>query len=79
MEQVKITELRAHLPKYVGRIQRGESITVISRGKPVARLIPVNGVMESAQGRLAGLRKQARIGDVVTPVDVQWNVTHDTA
>jgi prevent-host-death family protein len=79
MEQVKITELRAHLPKYLGRIQQGESITVISRGKPIARLVPVNDVMESAQVRLASLRNQARVGDIVSPADVQWNVTHDTA
>lgn len=79
MEQVKITELRAHLPKYLGRIQKGESITVLSRGKPVARLVPVNSVMEGAQERLINLRKHTHIGDIVSPLDVQWNVTHDTA
>lgn len=73
MEQVNITELRAHLPRYLDRIQKGESITVISRGKPVARLIPVKQTSDSATERLAGLRKHARIGDVVAPLDVQWN------
>jgi hypothetical protein len=41
--------------------------------------VPVNDVMESAQVRLASLRNQARVGDIVSPADVQWNVTHDTA
>jgi prevent-host-death family protein len=79
MDQVKITQLRANLPKYLGRIQRGESITVVSRGKPVARLVPINGECDGAQERLAALRKRARIGDVISSVDAQWNAARDSA
>jgi prevent-host-death family protein len=67
MKQVKVTEFRARLPEYLGKVQRGESITVLSRGKPVARLIPVNDAMENAREQLVGLRKQARIGDIISP------------
>ena len=79
MKQVKVTEFRAHLPEYLGKVQQGESITVMSRGKPVARLVPVNGVMESAREQLICLRKQARIGDIVSPVGVRWKAAHDPA
>ena len=77
MDHVNITELRAHLPSYLDRIQKGESLTVVSRGKPIARLIPVNSVNESAGERLAALRKHARIGDVEAPLDTPWNANRD--
>lgn len=78
MKQVKVTEFRAHLPAYLGRVQRGESIVVMSRGKPVARVVPASTDAESAQEQLAALRKSCRIGDIVRPIDVQWNAADDS-
>jgi hypothetical protein len=40
-------------------------------------LVPAAGVVEEARARLAGLRKKARIGDIVAPIGVKWNATHD--
>ncbi len=72
MKQVKVTEFRAHLPEYLSKVQNGETFTVMSRGQPIARLVPASGVMERARERLVALRKRARIGDIVSPVDVEW-------
>jgi prevent-host-death family protein len=77
MKHVKVTELRAHLPEYLGRVKTGETIVVVSRGQSIARLVPAAGVVEEARARLAGLRKKARIGDIVAPIGVKWNATHD--
>lgn len=73
MKQVKVTEFRAHLPEYLSKVQNGETFTVMSRGQPIARLVPATGVMEHARERLIAMRKRARIGDIVSPVDVEWN------
>ena len=40
---VGIRELRTHLSRYVERVKEGEEITVTEHGRPVARLVPLNG------------------------------------
>ena len=40
---VGIRELRAGLSRYVKQVQAGEEITVTEHGKPVARLVPLEG------------------------------------
>lgn len=73
MKQVKVTDFRAHLSKYLAQAAAGDTVTVLSRGRPIARLVPAAGASENARERLADLRKQARIGDVISPVGVEWS------
>lgn len=73
MKPVKVTDFRAHLPKYLAKVEAGETVTVLSRGRPIARLVPVVGAAENAREKLVALRKQARIGDVVSPLGVAWS------
>jgi len=40
---VGIRELRAGLSRYVARVKDGEEIVVTEHGKPVAKLVPLNG------------------------------------
>ena len=40
---VGIRELRNQLSKWVARVRDGEEVTITDRGKPVARLVPVDG------------------------------------
>lgn len=40
---VGIRELRAGLSRYVEQVKQGEEIVVTEHGKPVARLVPING------------------------------------
>ncbi|MHB8473420.1 MAG: type II toxin-antitoxin system Phd/YefM family antitoxin [Gammaproteobacteria bacterium] len=75
MKQVKVTEFRAHLPEYLSKVQSGETFTVMSRGHAIARLVPATGVVERARERLVALRKRARVGDIVSPVGVEWTAT----
>ncbi|MHB8743268.1 MAG: type II toxin-antitoxin system Phd/YefM family antitoxin [Sulfuricaulis sp.] len=75
MKQVKVTDLRAHLPKYLAMAAAGDTVTVLSRGRPIARLVPAASASNNAREKLADLRKQARIGDVVSPLGVAWSAT----
>lgn len=77
MKQVNVTEFRAHLPEYLSKVQSGETFTVMSRGQPIAQLVPAAGVVEDARAQLAALRKRARIGDIVSPVAVEWDAARD--
>jgi prevent-host-death family protein len=40
---VGIRELRASLSRYVAQVKEGEEITVTEHGRPVARLVPLQG------------------------------------
>ncbi len=55
---VGIRELRDQLSKWVARARKGEEVVITDRGKPVARLVPVDG--ESNFDRLVR-------GGVITP------------
>jgi len=41
MKQARIAELKNNLSRYVARVRAGETITVLDRNKPVARLVPI--------------------------------------
>jgi prevent-host-death family protein len=40
MEGVKIAELKAKLSAYLRRVRRGQSVTVLDRETPIARIVP---------------------------------------
>ena len=57
MADVKVTELRRNLPDYLAEVQGGERISVTSRGKVVAELVPPASppdVVAAARARLRG-------------------------
>ena len=72
MREINITELRSHLPAYIGRVKKGEQLLVTSRGKVVASLVPVRDEREAARKRLAELRVCCTVGDVVSPIGEAW-------
>lgn len=72
METIAVSELRANLMQVLKRIQTGARITITSRGKEIAVLVPPENSIEKARMALKELRKTAKIGDVLSPVDVDW-------
>ena len=72
MRQVNVSQLRDHLPEYLARAEAGEEILVTRHGRVVARLSAARDPRAEAKERLAALRGQARVGDVVSPIDVHW-------
>ena len=49
MQRIGASEARRHLPRLLDRAARGESLTITSHGKPVARLVPIRHDCERAQ------------------------------
>lgn len=47
---VGVRELKAKLSEYLGRAAAGEAIVVTDRGRPVARLVPLDGTSAIDRG-----------------------------
>jgi len=77
MEEVKITELRQHLPEYLAKVRRGQRVRVTSRGKVIAELSPPSvskKEVETARARLRG--SVLRYDKPLEPVldSAEWDV-----
>jgi prevent-host-death family protein len=70
--KVSVSDLRDHLPEYLDKAEAGEEILVTRRGRTVARLSAAGDPRAAAKERLAQLRQSARVGDVVSPVETDW-------
>jgi prevent-host-death family protein len=60
MESAAISEFKARLSEFMGRVKAGEEIVVTERGKPVARVIPVRP-NEHSDNHLLQLEKEGVI------------------
>ena len=74
MIQVNISEFRTNLLKYLKSVQHGEQINVASKGKLLATVIPPVDQRYAAKARLVKLAQTAIIHDVVSPLDIDWDV-----
>ena len=63
MKTAGVAELKAHLSRYLASVKEGEEVTVTERGRPVARLVP----LDPEVGREARLQRLARAGLVKLP------------
>jgi prevent-host-death family protein len=64
MDQIGVRELRQNASRYLARVEKGETLEVTDRGRPVARLVPVTGDRWSemiAAGRVAQAEDEADI------------------
>ena len=77
MLQVKITDLRAHLPDFLKKVSNGEQIQITSHGKTIARIIPEIDHVDAAKKRLDALRGTMIIGDILQPLDIEWSADAD--
>jgi len=75
MEKIAVSQFRANLLGFLKKVERGEVITLTSRGHDVAKIIPPDNKMESARHALLSLRKSAIINDVLSPIDEEWMAT----
>ena len=74
MPQVSVTTFRRHIPDYLAKVRQGEDISLTSRGKVIACLVPPVDQHTKAREELAVLRKNCHIGDIISPVDTPWEV-----
>ncbi len=73
METVNISDLRANLLKYLEKANSGQHITVTTNGKVLATLSPPVEQREAAKNQLRALSETAKIRDVTSPIDVDWD------
>ena len=57
MRKATVTEAKNGLSALLDRVRGGETILIVDRGRPVARLVPAASVSEDAAGRLARLER----------------------
>ena len=75
MKNVSISELRAHLLKYLKLVQQGEPINVTSTGNVMASLTPPASLQDAARAKLDALATTAVIHDVTSPIDETWEAS----
>ena len=75
MRNVGIADLKAHLSEYLRTVKKGETLLVVDRGTPVARMVPAadlrGGVVTRPPTRdLASVKKMLkRLPPLKLPVD----------
>ena len=71
MNTATITEAKNRLSALIDRVRSGESILILDRGVPVARLEPVAGSADPT-GRLLRLERAGviRVGDTPPPLEL---------
>ena len=73
MLSINITELRANLLNYLNKAQHGEQITVTSNGQLLATIVAPVDQKQLAKSQLKTLATTAKIHDVTSPLDEQWD------
>jgi len=58
MKTVGVADLKAHLSEHLRTVRRGESLTILDRREPVARLVPVEQQSAGISLRPSRLRLQ---------------------
>lgn len=74
MQTINISDFRANLLKYLEKANSGEQISVTTNGKLIATIAPPVNQKQLAKQQLKQLAKGAKILDVVTPTDSEWDI-----
>jgi prevent-host-death family protein len=72
MQRVGVSRLRESFTVFLKKVQNGETITITSRGRELAKLVPLENRMEESRKILKELSKTAVIGDILSPIEEEW-------
>jgi prevent-host-death family protein len=76
MKQTSISDLKARLSAYLDIVRRGGEVLVTDRGRPIARIAPVEGSRRE-EGRLDLLVRSGQLKPPTTPLPPDfWTVPH---
>ena len=48
MQTAAVSELKASLSEYLGKVKAGEDIMITERGRPIARIVPLHRDQQAA-------------------------------
>jgi prevent-host-death family protein len=69
--RIAAAEFKAHCLRLMDEVARRRTpIVITKRGKPVAKLVPVDEEPVDIFGRMAGTIKI--VGDIISPLDEEW-------
>jgi prevent-host-death family protein len=75
---IKASEFKAKCLALLDEVERtGLPLTVTKKGKPVADLVPHRTPKPNARGILKD--ELFVIGDIISPIDVEWEALNDSA
>ncbi|OWY62335.1 prevent-host-death protein [cyanobacterium TDX16] len=67
-----VRELKDHLSRYLAKAREGDEILVTDRGRPIARLVPVDGPTDRLAELIArGLARPAKTRDRTLPEPIE--------
>ncbi len=71
MKTIKASEFKAKCLKLIDQVaETGETLVITKNGRPVAELRPIKKRVDT----LFGLHKGRIMGDIISPLDVEWEV-----
>jgi len=73
MESVGVSQFRERLPVFMEKVKNRATITITSRGRGVARLVPVEDERATTRRALDRLAQNAEVVDVRSPIDADWD------
>ena len=62
MKRAKIAELKNHLSRYLDHVRSGESVLVLDRDQPIARIVPLDEPIRGSRGHDERLLRLQRRG-----------------
>lgn len=74
MQTVNISDFRTNLLKYLNKAKAGEQISVRSNGHLLATISPPIQLKEQAKEELTLLASTSKVGDVVSPIEDEWEL-----
>ena len=78
MKTATISEAKNHLSELLARVKRGETVLILDRDKPVARIVPIEASDRTDDDRLADLerrgivRRSAKPPRKTLPPPIDW-------
>lgn len=70
---ITISDFRTNLLKYLSLAREGRELVITSKGKELATIIPPKTKQQKAREKLKEMSKNIILGDVVSPIDVEWD------
>jgi prevent-host-death family protein len=67
MKTATISEAKNHLSELLARVKQGETVLILDRDKPVARIVPVEATDRTDDERLADLERRGIIRRAAKP------------
>lgn len=73
-KRIGIREFKAHLSRYLRRVETGEVLVITDHGRPIARLFPAAISLEDRMQAMVDAGLADWNGDITTPADFEPSI-----